>query len=92
MNQKTFATVAADAVMNGHTVMNDAVVIYDPDTDTFDWQSSLIPLQDGQIIVLNVTQSGYDPADGDADDWETFFASPDYDWSELVWQIENRND
>lgn len=87
MNRKQFAAVTADAVKNQHRAMNDAIVVYDHEYDKFSWQSSLTPIQIGDQLILNVSQSGWNADDGSQKEWEDFFNLPDFDWAEVVWQI-----
>lgn len=57
MNRQQFAETVANAYVNqfatnGSPVMNQRIIVYDRDKETFSSQSSLTPVYDSEVIVM----------------------------------------
>ncbi len=56
-NRKQWASVMADAALNHDKVAGVAIVTFNLSSGQFNWQSSLIPLRDNEVITNHDVQS-----------------------------------
>lgn len=94
MNRNQFAKITAEAYMdqfvNGNGVMNEAIIVYDATEETFGWQSSLTPVYDNEVIVLELHEGMFGSDDMEAELIEDYLidsASNDI-WNEVTYTIQ----
>lgn len=91
MNRKQLAETVAEAYLDqfvrDERVMNDVIIVYDVDTEQFSSQSSLTPLQDGEIQVDTLVDGGF--GDWDIDDEYT---ADDAEADMVRWLAEENDD
>ncbi len=94
-NRQQWASVMADAAMNYGQVMNEAIVVYNTDTGQFDWQSSLTPLSDEQVMTENDVRWDNYWVEGEPNqqDLYNYFANDnDASWEEALERIDSAGD
>jgi hypothetical protein len=101
-NRKQFASVVADAFFSQYgpaerrsAVMNNPVIVYDTDDNSFGWCSSLTPLDENEICVLELSDDMFGVSSDDITERElaTYLAKDaDTMWSEVMSIIDGSED
>ena len=63
MNTKDFTNNFSEAYLNRNEVMGNTVVTYNAADDSFSWQSSLVPLQSGEVVVATIEDGMFGEAE-----------------------------
>ena len=89
MNTKNFVDNFSEAYFNRNEIMGNAVVTYNATDDNFSWQSSLVPLQSGEVVVATIEDGMIGPAETmeEIEHLVEFFYLDDPD---VVREIENK--
>lgn len=95
MNRAQLATTVANAYFSQYIkddggVANDPIIVFDKNTQQFDWQSSLTPLQDSEIQVDTLTDGMFGDPEGQSEGDLTKWLAEENDdyWSSIIEAIE----